>query len=706
MAAETNGTSLKSKKKEGEYLNGQDSHVDHNNWQEYTTNALEQAVDSIVTINENKEILFFNKAAERMFQYTKDEVMGQNVKMIVPMEHRGNHDQYVERNMHGGENKVVGKGREVEMSRKDGSKFWGHLSLSKVETEAGLLYTAFIKDIHDDRMKNADFSGQVDAIRKSQAVVEFSTDGTILYANDLFLSAMSYKLDEIKGRHHSMFIPSYEKDSDSYRMFWEKLGRGEFQTGEFMRLGRDGKEVWIQATYNPIFDLNGNVMKVVKYANDVTQQKLMNSDFQSQINAITRSQAVIEFDMQGNVLKANDLFLKSTKYTSEEIRGKHHRLFCDPVYSSTHAYVQFWDDLRAGFHKEGTFKRRDKNGSDIYLNAFYFPIIDMSGKPFKVVKYATDNTEFMSTVFKVNDISNTVNSTSELLTQRGDNMHKITQEVASAIQQMAEGAQQQAIQTDEVSKVISEVLKTSLNMGEKAEVIYNSAEKGQQRSNEGLATLKSVVSSMGEIQDSANVTSESIKVLAKRSEEIARTLSVITDIASQTNLLALNAAIEAARAGDAGRGFAVVAEEIRKLSEGSRKSAVDIERVISEVQKDIQGATEAIKSMASSVTDGSKASTEAEIVFKEIEVASSEMLGLSTEIVTATEQQRTSIDNAVKNIEQIVVVSEETASGSEEIATSSVELSQGMDEVKNTAIELSETANMLKSEVAQFLLND
>ncbi|MGZ3900436.1 MAG: methyl-accepting chemotaxis protein, partial [Bacteroidia bacterium] len=304
----------------------------------------------------------------------------------------------------------------------------------------------------------------------------------------------------------------------------------------------------------------------------------------------------------------------------------------------------------------------------------------------------------------ISQIANLVASSAEELLTKGEQMKNTTQEVASATQQMAEGAQQQAQQTDESSKLIEGVLKSANEMGKKAEVINTAAERGQKSATDGLTTIRKVVENMGEILSSATTTSNSINVLAQRSEEIASTLSVITDIASQTNLLALNAAIEAARAGEAGRGFAVVAEEIRKLAEGSRKSAIDIEKVIREVQKDVNAAGKSIETMEVSVKSGNSASKEAEIVFQNIEKTSTETLDLSNEIVDATAIQKDAINSTVKNIEKIVVVAEETASGTEQIASSGKELSQGMNEVTATSKDLANVANQLQDSVSKFKL--
>jgi methyl-accepting chemotaxis protein len=209
-----------------------------------------------------------------------------------------------------------------------------------------------------DQQQFADYAGQVAAIRKSQAVIEFAMDGTILDANDNFLHALGYTLDEIKGRHHSMFVDESFRQSAEYKEFWARLNRGEYQAEEYKRIGKGGREVWIQASYNPILDLQGKPMKVVKYATDVTEQKLRNADYSGQIAAIRKSQAVIAFDMEGIVLDANHQFLNALGYTLEEVKGRHHSMFVDEAYRQSAEYKEFWTKLRRGEYQAEEYKRQ------------------------------------------------------------------------------------------------------------------------------------------------------------------------------------------------------------------------------------------------------------------------------------------------------------------------------------------------------------
>ncbi|NOS54965.1 MAG: PAS domain-containing methyl-accepting chemotaxis protein [Cyclobacteriaceae bacterium] len=598
-----------------------------------------------------------------------------------------------------------------------------------------------------ERLKSQDVKlmegeGVMRAISSTNAFIEFLPDGTIIKANDLFLGALKYKSGEIEGKHHRIFCEAAYANSNAYERFWEDLQDGKPQVGEFKRIAKDGSEVWIQASYTPVKDDKGKIFKVVKVATDTTQQKLRNADYEGQINAVGKSNAVIEFNMDGTIITANDNFLSALGgYSLNEVKGKHHRMFVDPTYARGAEYADFWRSLNNGEFMVSTYTRIDKRGKEVYIQASYNPIADLNGKPFKVVKYALDMTEVIraikgmstgdltyrcntavdnggltaeinkafdnltSVLSNISQASDVVAKSSDLLQKKTDDMKRSTGEVATAISQMAKGAQDQASRTDESSKLINHVMTSSNDMEKKSNVINKAAEKGLESSNQGMKTLRILVDNMNGIKDSASQTSQSINVLTKRTEEIGRTLKVITDIASQTNLLALNAAIEAARAGDAGRGFAVVAEEIRKLAEDSRKSAVEIEKIIGDVQKDTHAAGKAIETMEGSVKEGNKSSVEAEVIFKEIAKSTEETFGASKEIQVATSAQKESIGTVVKNFEQIVVVSEETAAGTQQVASSSQQMSAGMLEIAKAGDELSAVAAELQAGIQQFKIN-
>ena len=240
--------------------------------------------------------------------------------------------------------------------------------------------------------QQVDLLGQLAAIHKAQAVIEFDLLGHIIIANQNFLDTMGYRLEEIQGQHHRIFVDPAERDSEVYAQFWKKLGAGKYDAGCYKRIAKDGREVWLQATYNPIMDQNGRPMKVVKYATDVTDQKQRNADFEGQLAAISKVQAIIEFELDGTIIRANDLFLQTLGYRADEVIGRHHSMFVLPEERSRPAYAEFWRKLGNGEYDTGQYLRIGKNGRQVWIEASYNPILDAEGRPFKVVKYATDIT--------------------------------------------------------------------------------------------------------------------------------------------------------------------------------------------------------------------------------------------------------------------------------------------------------------------------
>lgn len=722
--------------------------------------AILEAVDSsyaFIEFDTVGNILSANSNFLSVMGYSLEQIKGKHHRMFVQPEHANSPEYKLF-----WEDLRRGRVQSGEFRRMDASHhdIWLQATYSPVKESDGKVVkiVKIATDITQEKTSSINAQGLKATVDASFAQIEFDTKGTILDANMNFVRTLGYSSPkEIIGNHHSMFVDAEYRSSMEYRHFWEQLANGVNQEGQFRRINKTGKDIWIQGVYTAVKDSEGKVAKVIKIASDITEQMLANINMAALKSTIDASFAEIEFDPTGKILDVNDNFVRTLGYNNaKDLIGNHHSMFVDAEYKRSVDYKRFWEDLANGITQEGQFTRVGRDGNKVWIQAAYTPAKDKMGKVFKVIKIATDITaqkqedidaekasaEIMRVITaiaagdltqrfsiettdkftgfanslntatenlngllnNISQIANLVASSAEELLTKGEQMKNTTQEVASATQQMAEGAQQQAQQTDESSKLIDGVLKSANEMGKKAEVINVAAERGQKSASDGLSTIRKVVENMSEILNSASATSNSINVLAQRSEEIASTLSVITDIASQTNLLALNAAIEAARAGEAGRGFAVVAEEIRKLAEGSRKSAIDIEKVVKEVQKDITSAGRSIETMEVSVKSGNTASKEAEIVFQNIEKTSAETLDLSKEIVDATSTQKESINSTVKNIEKIVVVAEETASGTEQIASSGKELSQGMNEVTATSKDLADVANQLQDSISKFKL--
>lgn len=249
-----------------------------------------------------------------------------------------------------------------------------------------------MKEVQKATMAPDDLLAIYQALDRVQAIIEFDLDGTVVSANENFLSIFGYELDEVVGKHHRMFCDPDYVESDAYARFWEKLGRGEYHAAEFKRLAKGGKAIWLRASYNPVFDKDGKPVRVVKFATDVTASKLQIAEFEGKVRAIERAQAVIEFELDGTVITANENFLRIFGYSLDEIVGKHHRIFCDPGYAESLEYAQFWQKLGRGEYDADEFKRINKDGAEIWLQASYNPIFDMEGRPLKVVKFASDIT--------------------------------------------------------------------------------------------------------------------------------------------------------------------------------------------------------------------------------------------------------------------------------------------------------------------------
>lgn len=443
-----------------------------------------------------------------------------------------------------------------------------------------------------------DSGAVLEAMSRALAIIEFDPKGNILFANDNFCSVMGYALQEIRGRHHSLFVdPAYAQSQD-YHDFWARFARGEFDAREYKRIGKGGKEVWIQASYNPVVNGRGVVTKVVKVAADVTSRKLANAEFEGKVRALGRVQAIIEFSCSGEVLTANDLFCTALGYSLQDIAGRHHSIFVEPAYAKSPEYVEFWRKLNSGEFVAAEFKRLGKAGREVWIAASYHPIFDLNNKVAKVVKFATDITDRVRAVSEIgeglhrlaeNDLEREITqpfgqafeklrldfnaslaqlrTTLQQVSRGASNIRSGATELSTATNTLSQRTEQQAASLEETAAALEEITATV------------------KKSSEGATHASAIAATANrDAQNSAEVVRKAVEAMdgiSNSSTQIGRIIGVIDEIAFQTSLLALNAGVEAARAGEAGRGFAVVASEVRALAQRSAEAAKEIKILVS-----------------------------------------------------------------------------------------------------------------------------
>lgn len=420
---------------------------------------------------------------------------------------------------------------------------------------------------------NADARAKLDAFDQTQAIIEFKPDGTILSANANFLDVMDYTLNEVRGQHHRMFVEPARRDCAEYRAFWDALRQGKSQAATFERIAKDGRTVWIQASYNPVLDSAGRIAKIVKLATDITAQKMRALDADGQIAALHRSQAVIAFDPTGTILDANANFLDAMGYRLDEIQGQHHSLFVNATERASDAYRAFWAKLTRGEFAAGEFRRIAQGGREVWIQGTYNPITDANGAVVKVVKFATDITAQVHERQRRLGAQHAISGDLDAIGRAVEDVSRQAAEAADTVGRVSGDIQSVAAGAEELSASVSEI---SQQVTSAAQMASQAVEQTQH-------------------------TGSIVAGLSSQAAQIGEVVALIQGIASQTNLLALNATIEAARAGVAGKGFAVVASEVKALAEQTAKATDQIRAQIAATQTATGQAVDATSSIRGTI---------------------------------------------------------------------------------------------------------
>ncbi|MFD1941314.1 methyl-accepting chemotaxis protein [Paradevosia shaoguanensis] len=524
----------------------------------------------------------------------------------------------------------------------------------------------------------------MNAISRSQAIIEFALDGTVLTANDNFLAVMGYRLPEIQGQHHRLFVEPTYAQSAEYRLFWETLGRGDYQAAEYKRLGKGGREVWLQASYNPILGPDGKPLRIVKFATDVTAGKVAGADAAGQLAAIGKSQAVIEFTPSGEIITANANFCAALGYRLEEIRGRHHRMFVQPDYAASGAYRDFWNALAGGEYQAAEFLRIGKGGRHVWIQASYNPILDLNGSVSKVVKYATDVTDRKMAVNMLGEglarlaegnlttniattfageldtvrvaFNETVRQFSDIvlkLRRTSGSLKTATGEILAGANDLSERSTRQAAAIEETSAAMDQLASTVLDNAKRADVANATAEAAFEAAEHGGQVMREAKDAMNRITESSG--------------KISNIIGMIDDIAFQTNLLALNASVEAARAGDAGKGFAVVAIEVRRLAQSAATASGEVKALIEQSANEVRSGTKLVSEAAEGLARMLEGVKENARLINGIATASQEQSAAIAQVGTAVRQMDEMTQHNAALVEQTNAAIEQTEAQAREL---------------------------------------
>lgn len=528
---------------------------------------------------------------------------------------------------------------ELTLKTKTGRPFY----LMGAFRNSGLPDAAYeIKCVDVSELKS-ELMVRIDIMNQTSIVSEANLRGDIMSVNDKFTQVSKYSRDELLGKpHNTTRHPDMPKEV--FKEMWATIGRGQMFRGVVKNRAKDGTPYYVDAVIAPIIGDNGKPRKYLGVRYDITEAETERQNMRGVLRAIDSTYAFIEFDTEGNVLSCNKIFETAMGFSVSEIKGSHHRNFCEPAYASSPEYMQFWPSLKAGQTKQGIFKRLKRNGQQIYLQAVYAPVTDEMGRVTKVIKIATDVTE---SVVRKEQFNEVVLGTTVKFNQN-------VKEVAERLSNMAQESQSLGATTEEMNASVEELSASIDSIAQNVKSVDQLAKATQTEADSGSKAIAKSI--------------ESMELINKSSEEIAEIIKVISEIAGQTNLLAFNAAIEAARAGEHGLGFSVVADEVRKLAERSSQATKDITKLINESVK--------------RVAQGGEISKEAANSFKKIVEGVAKTTLAISEIAVAAQEQQTASKDVAQAIQQVADATEKSATSSEAISKATNDLALGADALK------------------------
>jgi methyl-accepting chemotaxis protein len=729
---------------------------------------LERAMDAIyrsrpcVVFAADGHIIRANDLYERMTGLTMEELKGLH------------HDSFVlETDKKRPENKdlwtklIAGTAQSGEFRRlgKNNKEIWVACTYYPIPDTTGKVYEImqFATDVTERKLHDSDYAGQIQAISRAQPVSEYTMDGAILGVNENFEKLLGYANQELIGKHVSIFVDEATRQSADYKAaakkMWEQLNHGEACFGEARRTTKQGKEIWIEYSYHPIFDVDGKPCKVVNYLRDVTEQKVANNDYQAQIAAIAKSQAVIEFKMDGTIANANDNFLKALGYTLDEIKGKHHSMFVDESYRQSPEYKEFWAKLNRGEYFFEDFKRIGKGGKEVWVQASYNPIVDLNGKPFKVVKYASDITPQKTALnamiadavmLSKAAVEGRLNTRADVSRHQGDYRKVVEgvnqtldavvtpiQEAGTVLKKIAAGdltakvtGNYQGDHADIKNDInaMAESLRSSMaSIAVNAQSLASSSEElnatSQQLAGnaEETATQANVVSAASE-EVSKNVSvvatgSEemlaSIREISKSANEAARVAKNAVDVAQGTNATISKLGESSAEIGKVIKVITSIAQQTNLLAlnatiEAARageagKGFAVVANEVKELAKETARATEEIGQKIEAIQGDTKAAVQA---IAEISGIINQVNDISNTIASAVEEQTSTTNEIGRNVTEAAKGTSEIARNISGVAQAAQETTTGANDLQKAGRSLAEMSTQLQALVSQFKLQD